>query len=71
MKTITLKIKGMHCTNCAMNIDFDLEELEGVKEASTNYAKQRTIVTFDPDKVKLGKIIEVIKSLGYEVKLAS
>ena len=71
MKTVTLKIVGMHCTSCAMNIDFELEDINGIKEASTNYAKQQTIVTFDPTMVKLGKIIEVIKSLEYEVKIAS
>lgn len=53
-----------------MSIDFDLEDIKGVKEASTNYAKQQTVVTFDPNLVKLGKIIEVIKSLEYEVKVA-
>ena len=43
MKTVTLKIVGMHCTSCAMNIDFELEDIKGVKEASTNYAKLQTI----------------------------
>lgn len=71
MKTVTFKIVGMHCTSCAMNIDFELEDLEGVKEVSTNYAKQQTIVTFDPTVVKLGEIIKVIKSLEYEIKVAS
>lgn len=71
MKTVTLKIVGMHCTSCTMNIDFELEDLKGVREASTNYAKQKTVVTFDPNVVNLGKIIEVIKSLEYEVKVAS
>lgn len=71
MKTVTLKITGMHCTSCAMNIDFELEDLEGVKEASTNYAKQVTTVTFDPNKIKLGKIIEVINNLEYEIKPVS
>ena len=71
MKTVPLKITGMHCTSCAMNIDFELEDLKGVKEASTNYAKQQTVVTFDPNAVNLGKIIDVIKSLEYEVNVAS
>ena len=71
MKTVILKITGMHCTSCAMSIDFELEDLEGVKESSTNYAKQQTVVTFDPNRVKLGKIIEVINKLEYDVKPAS
>ena len=48
-----LKIEGMHCTSCAMNIDFDLEDLEGVKIAKTSYAKEMCEVEFDPVKIKL------------------
>ena len=57
------KIEGMYCTACAMNIDFDLEDI-GVK-ASTNYAKQISEVEYDEEKIKLKKIIEIIKKTGY------
>ncbi len=59
-----LKIDGMHCTACSMNIDFDLEDL-GVKSAKTNYAKQESEVEFDEEKIKLSQIIETIKKTGY------
>lgn len=62
------KINGMHCTSCALNIDLDLEEVEGIKEANTSYAKQETVVEFDSDIVKLDKIIETIQKTGYQVK---
>ncbi len=71
IQTVTLQIIGMHCTSCAMNIDFALEDLDGVKETSTNYAKQITTIMFDPLSVTIDKIIEVINSLEYEVKLIS
>ena len=67
MTKIRLKITGMHCTSCAMNIDGELEDnVEGVKSASTNYAKQETEVEFDEEKVKLDKIIQQIKETGYQ-----
>ena len=56
----------MHCTSCAMNIDFELEDLEGVKEAKTHYAKQTSVVSFDPEKVTQEQMIAVITKLGYE-----
>lgn len=62
---IILEINGMHCTSCAMNIDFDLEDLEGVKSAKTNYAKQQSEVEFDEEKIKLKAILEQIKKTGY------
>lgn len=62
-----LKIDGMHCTACSMNIDFDLEDL-GVKSA-TNYAKQESDVEFDEEKIKLNQIIETIKKTGYQAQV--
>lgn len=59
------KITGMHCTSCAMSIDGELEDTEGVKQANTNYAKQQTEVQFEEEKLNDKKIIEVIKNVGY------
>ena len=65
MTKLKLKIEGMHCTSCAMNIDGELEDTEGVKSSSTNYAKQNTEVEFDDSKINLQKIINIIKTVGY------
>lgn len=56
----------MHCTSCSMNVDFELEDLEGVLEAKTQYAKQKSVVQFDPTKVTQEQMIAVITKLGYE-----
>lgn len=63
------KITGMHCTSCAMTIDMDLEELEGVKGAKTSYAGQDTEVEFDPAKITDDLILESIKKSGYSAIL--
>lgn len=59
------KISGMHCTSCAMNIDGELEDTDGVKQANTNYAKAQTEVEFDENKLNDKKIITIIKNVGY------
>ena len=59
------KIEGMHCTSCAMNIDFDLEDLDGIKKAKTSYAKQETEVEFDETKIDSDALIKQIKKTGY------
>jgi len=66
-QTMTLKISGMHCTSCSMNIDSELEELAGVVSASTSYAKSETKIEYDSEKVGLEKIKAVIEELGYGV----
>lgn len=60
----------MYCTACAMNIDFDLEDLNGVKVSKTSYAKQETEIEFDEAKVKEEILIEAIKKTGYQAKTA-
>jgi len=65
----TFKIHGMHCTSCALNIDFDLEDLEGVKTSKTNYAKEQTEVEFDEEKVNPEQILVQIKKTGYTASL--
>lgn len=64
-----LKITGMDCTACAVNIDLDLEEVSGVHKSSTNYVSQITRVSFDPSLVNFDKIIELIKRYGYEIEV--
>lgn len=61
-------ITGMHCTSCALLIDSDLEDLDGVIVSSTSYARQETIVEFDEVKVTHEKILGIIKKNGYDAK---
>ncbi len=61
-----LKIDGMHCTSCALNIDFDLEDLKGVKSSKTSYASQITEIEFDENTLDDKTILETIKKTGYK-----
>jgi len=65
--TLLLGIAGMHCVSCAMNIDFELEDLPGVTESRTDYIKQKLEVKFNPQKTKKHEIFSVIDRLGYKV----
>lgn len=67
MKKIKLKITDMHCSSCAISIDFALEDI-GVS-SKTNYAKGETEVEFDENKVTEGMLIEEIKKAGYQAVL--
>lgn len=69
MKKTILNIEGMHCSSCAMNIDFDLEDLKGIKTAKTSYAKQKCEVEFDEDKITIDRVLKQVKETGYIAKL--
>lgn len=66
-----LSIVGMHCSSCAMSIDMDLEDLDGIKEARTSYAKQESEVEFDHDKLNIQEVIAAIKKTGYTAQIKS
>ena len=61
------KIIDMHCSSCALTIDMDLEDLDGVTKAQTSYAKAECEIEFDPAKLELNILIETIKKAGYTV----
>jgi copper chaperone CopZ len=69
--SVKLKIKGMHCASCALNIDGALEDELSVERAETSYARAESRITFDPQKVKLSQIQATIKQLGYETEVIS
>jgi len=65
-KKVVLQILGMHCAACATGIESGLKRLDGVMEASVNFATKEAIVKFDEDKVTLDKIKVAVKRGGYE-----
>lgn len=68
MKKMKFKIDGMHCSSCAMSIDFDLEDLDGVKSAKTSYAREETEVEFEEEKISEEDVEKQINKTGYKIK---
>lgn len=65
--TITLKLSGLHCSSCSLNIDGEIEDLPGVSSVSTSYAKQESVITYDSKLTGPAKFKPIIEKLGYEV----
>lgn len=66
-ETITLKLSGLHCTSCSLNIDGEIEEISGVISSNTSYAKQETVVVYDPKLANPSLFKKSIEKLGYTV----
>jgi Cu+-exporting ATPase len=64
----TVKVTGMHCASCALNIEKSLKKTKGVLSANVNYGSEKAYVDFDPSQTNLEKIHGVIKSRGYGVE---
>ena len=55
MKETILKIEGMHCASCALNVERTLRGLEGVKSAVVNLASEKATAEIDPGIVTFGE----------------
>lgn len=63
---VVLSISGMSCASCAQNIEHALSKLEGVSNASVNFALGRATVQYDASVLGVGNLNKTIKDLGYE-----
>ncbi|MHC1784442.1 MAG: heavy metal translocating P-type ATPase [Anaerolineaceae bacterium] len=66
-KQIVLPITGMTCANCVATIERNLKKVEGVEAAVVNLSSERATVSFNPEQVQFGDIINKIRKVGYGV----
>jgi copper ion binding protein len=64
------RVDGMHCSNCAMNIEGIEDDLLGIKQISASYQKGQMVVEFDEAKVSENQILEAVKERGYQASAA-
>lgn len=68
-QTVHIKISGMDCSSCVMDIDGALEDIHGVEEARTNYTKETTTISFDPTKVSHEDLLQTLSNVGYTAQI--
>ncbi|MFT4884102.1 MAG: Cu+-exporting ATPase, partial [Natronomonas sp.] len=61
-----LTIGGMSCSTCSETVTEAVESLDGVEEASVNYATDEGTVEYDPESASLADIYDAIESAGYD-----
>lgn len=66
-RRVVLPVGGMTCAACAARIERALGKTEGIAEASVNLATERATVAYNPDKIRLSGIKDVIEKTGYTV----
>ena len=62
---VTLRVSGLHCTNCALSIERHLTKV-GVDKPTVDFASGRTSFTVDDPK-QIPSIVKSIQDLGYSV----
>ncbi|MFA1822178.1 heavy metal translocating P-type ATPase [Virgibacillus oceani] len=64
----TFDISGMTCAACATKIEKRLSKMDGVSNATVNFALENVMVDYDAGQVTTGDMIEAVKKLGYSLK---
>ncbi len=65
MKSIEVKIEGMHCEGCAATIQALLSHEPGVKSASVSFSKGEASVLYDPKETDAARVAAAIRKAGY------
>lgn len=69
LERIDLPISGMSCAACATRIEKGLAGLEGVSQATVNFAAEKATVLFDSEQTNLTHLVEKVKDLGYGIRV--
>ncbi|HUO57619.1 MAG TPA: cation-translocating P-type ATPase [bacterium] len=67
-KQIILEIEGMTCASCAARIERKLKAVEGVEEASVNFASQKAYVQPAAPLKDLTVLLTAVEKAGYSAK---
>lgn len=71
MDTKLLKIEGMTCAACAKAVERASKKLDGVNEASVNFATEKLSVSYDNSKLSLSDIQKAVEKAGYKAIIES
>jgi Cu+-exporting ATPase len=66
-----LDVQGMSCANCSGTVGGALEALDGVEEATVNFATDEGTVEYDPEATSLAEIYAAIDESGYSAVRSS
>ncbi|MBP1722077.1 MAG: heavy metal translocating P-type ATPase, partial [Deltaproteobacteria bacterium] len=65
----SFQIKGLDCPDCAAKLQKRISLLEGVHEASLNYASATLLVRHDTEKTGRADILAAVEDAGYQANL--
>lgn len=65
MERKTIAVTGMMCAGCAANVERRLQSMDGVREATVNYAAATVLVEYDGRRVSPDDMRRELEKIGY------
>lgn len=66
-----MKIEGMHCNSCAIDIKETLEDRAGVTHADVDYNGKTAFVEFDENTIQPQTLVKAVQDIGYQASLST
>jgi Cu+-exporting ATPase len=66
-----LRVQGMHCNSCVMNITETVQDLPGVHHVKVLFDDQSANILYDSNIIDLAIIIQEIEKLDFQVAITS
>lgn len=66
-----LRIQGMHCNSCVMNITQTVEDLPGIHHIKVSFDDQSANILYDANIIPLSIIMKEIEKLDFQVAITS
>ncbi|TVR72359.1 MAG: copper-translocating P-type ATPase [Sphaerobacteraceae bacterium] len=62
---ITLDVEGMTCASCVRRVERSLSRVDGVSQASVNFATEQATVSYDPASVDINALTAAVEKAGF------
>jgi len=68
MKSIKLKVSGMHCHGCVSSVKEALLSTKGINSADVDISNDTATVEFVENDLSIEKLVSVIENSGYKAE---
>jgi thioredoxin 1 len=62
-----IPVLRMDCPTCVGTIEAELFKLKGIREVRVNFLMKRIVVDYDPEKISVLELEDVVERLGYRI----
>ena len=67
---VTFSLPQMHCSSCIFLLE-NLHRIDaGITKSQTNFQRKEVFIIFDPQKISLRKVVELLAFIGYEPNIS-
>jgi copper chaperone CopZ len=71
IQEIIFEVEGIICTGCAMDMETVMLNIDGIEEASVNYADGTFTIRYDAVEIDSQNVFEKVRKLGFKTKILS